>query len=160
VLIEGTVLDQSPGQPGTPCVSKDSMETQMEYIHLQMPITGLWNNESITGVPVVLTAIDSDNNVIDLGTTTTNGYYGTFSMAWTPTKEDTYTIIASFAADDSYGSSSAATAVTVGPAPETPPTPEIPTPVDNTMLLYGILAAVIIAIIASLAALAIVLGKR
>jgi hypothetical protein len=153
VLIEGTVLDQSPGQPGTPCVSKDSMETQMEYIHLQMPITGLWNNESITGVPVVLTAIDTDFNVIDIGTTTTNGYYGTFSMAWTPPKEGTYTITASFAADDSYGSSSAATAVTVGPAPapiEFPPTTQ---PVDNTMLLYGILIAVVIAIVLALVAI-------
>ena len=25
VLIEGTVLDMSPAQPGTPCISKDSM---------------------------------------------------------------------------------------------------------------------------------------
>jgi hypothetical protein len=136
------------------------METQMEYLHLQMPITGLWNNETITGVPVVLTAIDSDNNVIDIGTATTNGYYGTFSMAWTPTKEDTYTIIASFAADDSYGSSSAATAVTVGPAPapiEFPPTTE---PVDNTMLLYGILITVIIAIVLALIAILLIFRKR
>jgi hypothetical protein len=158
--IKGTVLDQSPGQPGTPCVSKDSMETQMEYIHLQMPITGLWNNESITGVPVYIYALDSNNNVIDIGTATTNGYYGTFSMAWTPPNEDTYTIIASFAADDSYGSSSAATAVTVGPAPEPiefPPTAE---PVDNTMLLYGILVTVIIAIVLALIAILLIFRKR
>jgi outer membrane protein assembly factor BamB len=57
--IKGTVLDQSPAQPGTPCVSKDSMTTQMENIHMQMPITGLWGNESLTGVPVTLTAIGS-----------------------------------------------------------------------------------------------------
>ena len=30
VMIEGTVLDQSLAQPGTPCVSKDSMSLQME----------------------------------------------------------------------------------------------------------------------------------
>ena len=35
IVIEGTVLDQSPAQPNTPCVSKDSMQTQMEYLHLQ-----------------------------------------------------------------------------------------------------------------------------
>jgi hypothetical protein len=74
-------------------------------------------------------------------------------MAWTPPKEDTYTITASFASDDSYGSSSAATGLSVGPAPETPSTPEIPTPVDNTMLLYGILALVVIAILIGIAAL-------
>jgi outer membrane protein assembly factor BamB len=153
VLIEGTVLDQSPGQPGTPCVSKESMETQMEYLHLQMSIDGLWHNETITGVPVSLTAIGSDNSYYDLGTVTSDGYYGTFEFAWTPPNEDTYKIIASFNADDSYGSSSAATAVTVGPAPapiEFPPATE---PVDNTMLLYGILIAVVIAIVLALVAI-------
>ena len=111
MVIKGTVLDQSPAQPGTPCVSKDSMTTQMEYLHMQCPIDGIWGNETITGVPVTLTAIDSNGTVIDFGTTTTNGYYGTFSMAWTPPNEDTYQIIATFAGDESYGSSAAATAV-------------------------------------------------
>ena len=115
VLIKGNVLDQSPGQPDTPCVSKDSMNTQMEYLHLQLPIDGIWHNETITGVPVYLTAIDSDNNVIDIGMATTNGYSGTFGFQWTPTKEGLYEIIASFAADDSYGSSGASTFVSVGP---------------------------------------------
>jgi len=121
MLIKGTVTDQSPGQPDTPCVSADSMQTQMEYLHLQLPMDGIWHNETITGVPVYLTAIDSDNNVYDLGTVTTNGYYGIFSYAWTPPKEDVYTIMASFMGDDSYGSSSAATAVNVGPAPSPGP---------------------------------------
>ena len=160
VLIEGTVLDQSPAQPNTPCVSKDSMMTQMEYLHKQQSITGLWNNETITGVPVTLTAIGSKGTVIDIGSVTTNGYYGTFSKAWTPPNEDTYTITASFAADDSYGSSSAATAVTVGPAPVTPSTPENITPVDYNPLLYGILVAVVIAIVIGIAAILIALRKR
>ena len=66
VLIKGTVLDQSPAQPNTPCVSKDSMSQQMEYLHLQQPIGGLWNNVTIIGVPVSLTAIDSNGTVIRL----------------------------------------------------------------------------------------------
>jgi outer membrane protein assembly factor BamB len=147
ITIKGTVLDQSPGQPGTPCVSKDSMETQMEYLHLQMPIDGLWNNETITGVPVTLTAIGSDGTVIDIGSTTTNGYYGTFNHAWTPPAEGTYEILASFAGDDSYGSSTAATGVTVGPAPEPYPEPVQPeAPPDNTPMFVGSTAAIIIAI--------------
>jgi hypothetical protein len=154
VVIKGTVLDMSPGQPGTPCVSKDSMTTQMEYLHLQMPITGLWNNETITGVPVTLTAIGSDDTVYDLGTTTTNGYGGTFGMAWTPEKEGTYTIYASFAADDSYGSSQATTTVAVGPAPAPyPEPPEVPVSADYSMLLYAILVAVIIAIVLAIVAI-------
>ena len=160
VLIEGTVLDQSPGQPGTPCVSKDSMTLQMEHLHIAQPLNGIYGNETITGVPVVLTAIGSDGSVIDIGTTTTNGYYGTFSYVWTPPNEGMYTITASFAADDSYGSSSAATGLSVGPAVEPITFPEQPVPVDNTMLLYGILAAVVIAIILAIAAIFIVLQKR
>jgi len=113
VLIEGTVLDQSPGQPGTPCVSKESMTLQMEHIHIAQPLDGIYHNETITGVPVTLTAIGSDGTVIDLGAVTTNGYYGTFSYAWTPPEEGTYEIIASFAADDSYGSSEASTYISV-----------------------------------------------
>ena len=143
VLIEGTVLDISPAQEGTPCVSGASMTTQMEYLHLQRPINGIWGNDVITGVPVTLTALDSTGDYIDLGTVTSDGYYGTFCLAWTP-DEGTYQIIASFAGDDSYGSSSATTYVTVGPAasasvpiePEEPtpeqPTPEEPTPEQPT----------------------------
>jgi hypothetical protein len=118
VLIEGTVLDQSSAQPGTPCVSKESMTTQMEYLHMQFPIGGIEGDAVITGVPVSLSAVDESGNPVEIGTTTTNGYFGTFAYAWTPPDEGTYEIIATFAGDDSYGSSGAATAVTVGPAAE------------------------------------------
>jgi hypothetical protein len=163
VLIEGTVMDMSPGdqgsttnptarldsptKPGTvPCVSAASMETQMEYLYMQHPIDGLYHNETITGVPVTLTAIKSDGSVIDIGKTTTNGYYGTFSQAWTPPDEGTYQILASFAGDDSYGSSSAATAVTVGLAPAETVAPVITTTAQDNMPLYGATAAIIVAI--------------
>jgi outer membrane protein assembly factor BamB len=159
VVIKGTVSDMSPAQPGTPCVSADSMTTQMEYLHMQLPINGLYHNITMTGVPVVLTALDSSNNPISIGTVTTNPYYGTFSFAWTPPKVDTYTITASFVGDDSYGSSSAATAVSFGQAPTVPIQPQTQTP-DYTMLLYGILVAVVIAIIIGLVAIALVLRKR
>ncbi len=152
ITITGSVLDMSPGQPGTPCVSADSMSTQMQYLHIQYPIDGIWHNETITGVPVLLTAISQDGmECIDLGTTTTEGYYGTFGFTWTPQTEGTYEIVASFAGDDAYGSSAAATWITVGPAasaggtitPEpqepssggttpTEPTPEEPTPEQPT----------------------------
>jgi hypothetical protein len=36
-LITGTVLDLSPAQPDTPCVSKDSMDAMMAHIHVQTP---------------------------------------------------------------------------------------------------------------------------
>jgi outer membrane protein assembly factor BamB len=133
VVIKGTVLDMSPAQEGTPCVSADSMSLQMEYLHLQRPIGGIWENETMTGVPVTLTAMKSDGSYYDLGTVTTSGYYGTFGLAWTPPEEGTYEIVASFEGDDSYGSSGASTFISVGPAPspaiepETEPPTEAPT---------------------------------
>jgi len=146
VLIQGTVLDQSPAQSGTPCVSKESMATQMEYVHVQKPIDGIEHNLTITGVPITLTAIDSNGTVTDIGKVTTNGYYGTFSREWTPPKEDRYTIIAQFAGDDSYGSSSAGTGLLVGPAPEATPPPEVPVIPDYTLPIVGAAIAVIIAV--------------
>ncbi|MEM2098550.1 MAG: PQQ-binding-like beta-propeller repeat protein [Candidatus Bathyarchaeia archaeon] len=147
ILIEGTVLDMSPAQPGTPCVSKDSMKTQMEYLHKQMPIDGIWHNETITGVPVLLTAIDPNGNTQTIGEVTTNGYYGTFSCPWTPEIEGTYTIIATFAGDDSYGSSAAATSIYVGPAPApTPTAPPPEAPIDYTWTIIGMGIAIIIAV--------------
>jgi hypothetical protein len=160
VVLTGSVLDMSPAQPGTPCVAKESMSLQMEYLHLQRPISGLWGNATVTGVPVTLTAIGSDGSVVDIGTVTTNGYYGTFSKAWTPPAEGTYEIIASFAGDDSYGSSAASTAVAVGPATEQITIPEQIVPPDYTMTIVGVGIAVAIAVIVAVAAVGMILYRK
>jgi hypothetical protein len=146
VVIKGTVLDQSPAQPNTPCVSKDSMKTQMEYLHMQFPIDGTWHNVTMTGVPVTLMAIDSNGAYTDIGTATTSAYYGTYEMAWTPPAEGTYKIVASFAGDDSYGSSGASTAVSVGPAPAEIIIPEQVTPPDYTMTIVGMGLVLLVAV--------------
>jgi WD40 repeat protein len=160
IMIEGSVLDLSPAQPGTPCVAQESMRTQMEYLHFNAPIAGIWGNETITGVPVSLTAIGEDGTTYDLGTAVTNGYSGVFGMAWAPPAEGEYEIIASFGPDESYGSSSSTTAVLVGPEAEAYPTPVAPEqPVDNSSLLYGILAAVIVAIVLGIVAVLFTLKK-
>jgi hypothetical protein len=134
MVIAGSVIDMSPGDQGTftnptappdsatapgtvPCVSADSMKTMMEYKYMQFPIDGTWHNATMTGVPVSLTAIAADGSYINIGTVTTDAYHGTFGTAWTPPTEGTYHIVASFAGDDSYGSSSASTTIIVGPAP-------------------------------------------
>ncbi len=177
VVIKGTVMDMSPGdqgsnfnptapldsntEPGTvQCVSKDSMATLMEYLYMQHPIDGLNHDQILTGVPVSLTAIDSSNNVISIGTVTTNGYYGTFSMSWTPPKQETYTITAAFGGDDSYGSSSAATSLSVGPAAEKQQAIEIPTQIDYTMTIVYAAVAIIVAVAILIAVAVLLLRKR
>ena len=160
-VLTGTVLDQSPGQPGTPCVSKESMTTQMEYLHMQYPIGGIWNNITMTGVPVTLTAIDDNGNPTNIGTTTTNAYYGTFELTWTPPATGTYQIISTFAGDDSYGSSGAVTYIAVHDAPTASPTP-LPITFDavNNMTLTAVIGAAIAIIIAIAIATVILIRRR
>jgi hypothetical protein len=160
VVIKGTVTDLSPAQPGTPCVSKESMSTQMEYLHRQMPIGGLWGNVTITGVPVILTAIDPNGNTINIGTATSNGYYGTYSYTWTPPNEGNYQILATFAGDESYGSSGASTAISVGPAPVVPTQAPTPTPLSNPPYETYTVGSAIAIIIAVAIATLLILRKR
>lgn len=165
ITIKGTVLDMSPAQPGTPCASADSMTTQMEYLHMQHPIDGVGHNEIITGVPVILTAMTEDGSYVDIGTTTTNGYYGTFGMEWTPPDEGKYEILASFVGDESYGSSGATTYVTVGPAPEEVDLDPVESSVSNVedsvnSLTTYIIVILVIAIIGLVIALYLALKPR
>jgi PQQ-like domain len=160
VVIKGTVMDQSPAQPNTPCVSHDSMKTQMEYLHRQLPIDGIWHSSTIAGVKVSLTALDSNGNYEDLGIVTTDGYYGTFSITWTPPIAGDYKIIASFAGDDSYGSSTASTTMSVGPtSTASPTTVSEQVTADYSMTIIGTGLAVIVAV-AIVGALIMLMFKR
>jgi hypothetical protein len=121
VVISGTVLDKSPGDQGSttnptartdfptnvPCISDNSMATYMQYLYEQQPIDGLPHSITVTGVPVSIDAVDPNGNSIHIATVTSNAK-GTFGYTWTaPNILGQYTIQATFAGDDSYGSSSA-----------------------------------------------------
>jgi outer membrane protein assembly factor BamB len=160
LVIQGTLLDLSPGQPGTPCVSAASMTTQMEYIHMQKPIDGIWHNETITGVPVMLTAIDSNNNPTDLGTVTTDGYYGSFSKTWTPPNVGDYKIIASFAGDNSYGSSSASTTVSITEVANSTPTATQNQNDYSMMIIESTIAIIIVIVVAVTIATLLILRRK
>jgi hypothetical protein len=91
-----------------------------------------------------------------IGTATTDSS-GNFIFPWTPTFASTYTITAIFSGSGSYGSSTATTGLSVGTVQTTSggsqtPVSQVQTP-DNTMLLYVILVAVVVAIILSLIAI-------
>jgi hypothetical protein len=113
VFLTGTVLDLSPAQKGTPCVSKESMAAQMEYLHMQTQIGGIHSNVTMVGVPVLLSVIDPNGNYKEIATVTSDGYSGTFGYAWQPEIAGEYTITATFLGDDSYDSSFATTYLTV-----------------------------------------------
>ena len=143
-IISGTVLDQSPAQAGTPCVSKESMTAWMEYLHMQTQIP-----MDVVGVPVSIDAVDPNGNSIHIATVTTD-MSGTFGYAWTPEIAGEYKITATFAGDDSYGSSWAQTYATVAEAPQASPTPSAISfdAINNTVTttIVGGVVAIIIAI--------------
>jgi len=141
VVLKGTVLDQSPAQAGTPCVSKESMTEWMEYLHMQHSIPA-----SVTGVPVSLDVIDANNNLQHIATVTTDGLSGTFGYTWEPEIPGQYTVTASFMGDDSYGTSFATTYVGVVEAPPATAAPEPPVIPDYTLAILCVGIAMILAV--------------
>jgi hypothetical protein len=155
VIISGTVLDQSPGQPGTPCVSKESMTEMMEYIHMQHQMPA-----NVIGVPVSIDAVDPNGNYVHIGDAVSDAS-GTFSYTWTPTIAGDYTITATFMGDDSYGSSWAETHATVVNAPAASPSPsQINVDSINSNLTTTIIAGVVAIIITVILVGLLILRKK
>jgi hypothetical protein len=162
IVLTGTVLDQSPAQPGTACVSKDSMTTWMQYLHMQQPLTGLWGNETITGVPVSLDAVDPNGNFVHIATVTSDGTTGAFGYTWKPEIAGDYKVTATFAGDDSYSSSWATTyASAVSPTATTQPSATTSTAnYATTTDLMTYMAIGIVAIIIAIAIVGLVLYRK
>jgi hypothetical protein len=162
IMIKGTVLDQSPAQPNTPCVSKESMTTQMQYLHKQQPIDGLWHNETISGVPVSLDAVDPNGNYIHIADVVSDGYTGSFGYTWLPETAGQYTVTATFKGDGSYGSSFATTYVSMNEpiaASQTPTTTSF-TNLATTTDLMTYIAVAAIAIIIAVALVGVLLLRK
>jgi hypothetical protein len=138
-LLTGTILDLSPAQPGAPCVSKESVAAQMEYIHLQTSIGGILGDVMMIGVPVSLDVLDPNGNYYNIGMVTSDGYSGTFAYdGWTPDVAGLYAITATFMGDESYGSSYATTYLTVAEGADNG---------TNNTVLYAVIGATIAIIV-------------
>jgi len=68
--------------------------------------------------------------------------------------------MATFAGDDSYGSSLATTTVSVGSAPAPINFPTQSQPVDYTMTIIGAAIGIVIAVVIAVAAAVLILRKR
>jgi hypothetical protein len=164
VLIEGTVTDQSPSGKrntndrldfvlkGTPAISDEDQEAWMEYMFMQQQIP-----TNAKGVEVTLDAIDSNNNFVHIGTTTSD-ITGKFAYAYTPEVPGTYQIIATFAGSKAYGSSFDQSYLTVDPAPATPAAPE-PLPAQPPVDMYILYATIAIIIAIAIVGLLILRKK-
>ena len=150
VMIKGTVTDQSPGTKDTPAISDEDMTDWMEYIYMQKV-----KPTNAKGVEVSLDVIDSNGNYRTIGTATTDSS-GTFGLLWEPDIPGQYTVQATFAGSESYGSSSAQTYLGVVEAPQPTPSPD-PTPAPQTDTYV---AGSTIAIIAAIAVVALLLLRK
>ena len=150
VMIKGTVTDVSPGTQGdalklrfpngVPAISDDSQSDWMLYVYKQLA-----RPTDATGVQVDLTATDSSNNVVNIGSTTSDSY-GNFGFSWKPTTAGTYKITAAFKGSNSYYGATSTTYLTVTEAPQPPatqPQQEIP---DYTWTILGTGIAIILAV--------------
>ena len=98
------------------------------------------------GVPVQLYAVDPNGNIQDIGTVTSDSL-GHYEIMWEPPVEGTYKVLASFAGDESYWSSSAEAALGVTEAPQANGAGEqVAVAADNTLLFAAVIVAVIVAI--------------
>lgn len=164
LVIRGTVTDTAAGTEqdaiarrfpnGVPAMSDESMGSWMEYVYMQKP-----KPTDITGVEVVLSVVDANNNNREIGRATSDSD-GFFSLAWQPDIEGKYTVYASFAGSESYWPSHAVTALVVDPAPAPAESPEYPQPVDNTMTVVGVGVALLAAIAIVGVVLAMLLMKK
>ncbi len=117
VIIEGTVMDNSPGLAstaiklrfpnGVAAVSDESQSQWMMYVYKQFE-----QPTNATGVPVVISVVDANGNYRTVGTTTADAN-GFFSFEWTPDITGKYTIYATFEGSHAYYSSFAQTAISV-----------------------------------------------
>jgi hypothetical protein len=127
VVIRGTITDISAGTTqneqaarfpnGVPCVSDASMSAWMAYVYEDqiLPI-------NVTGVPVVLSVVDSNNNCREIGTVTSDAS-GMFSLTWAPDISGDFTVYATFAGSQGYFGSSAETSLHATPEHEATPAP-------------------------------------
>jgi hypothetical protein len=140
--ITGTVLDMSPAQKGTAAISDESMDAWMEYKHMQMP-----KPTNAIGVPVQLTAIDPNGNLINIGTATSDSD-GEYGFSWAPEVAGLYRVMATFAGSESYGTSTDSTYFTAvdAPAATAAPTPQPQTAADLYFVpaIVGLLVVMII----------------
>jgi len=126
VLIDGTVMDVSPGteditlksrfSKGVPAVSDESMSDWMLYVYKQFP-----RPEDVEGVNVTLHIQDPHGDYYSA--TVTSDRNGVFSHMWAPDIVGEYHVTAMFEGSNAYYPSQETTTFGVDQAPEAYPQP-------------------------------------
>ncbi|MBN1245554.1 PQQ-binding-like beta-propeller repeat protein [Candidatus Bathyarchaeota archaeon] len=166
VMIKGTMTDQTPmgrrnvnnllefSLKGTPAISDEDMQAWMEYKFM-----GQAYPADAEGVEVVLSVMDPNGNMYEIGRTTSD-IEGNYGYAFEPLVPGTYQVIATFEGTASYYPSSATTYLTVDEAPAATAEPT-PVPASAADLYFmPVSIGIIVAIIAVGIVLILMLRKR
>jgi hypothetical protein len=165
IVIRGTVTDIASGTTqteqaarfpnGVAAVSDESQSVWMEYVYMQKP-----RPTNATGVPVVISVVDANNNYRTIGTVTSDSD-GFYSLNWKPDIEGKYTVYALFSGSESYWPSHAVTAFAVDPAPTTPtPQPTQTTSMADLYFLPLSIGTILAVIVMGALLLVLMLRKR
>jgi hypothetical protein len=164
VLVEGMVTDISPGTEeyartarfpnGVPAVSDENMSDWMLYVYKQFE-----RPADITGVEVVVSVLDPNNNSYEVGRTTSDDS-GFFSVEFTPEVPGKYIVVASFDGSGAYYGSFDRTAISVKEAPVATPEPTPPPTSTADLYLVPGIVGIIVAIAVVGAILMLMLRKR
>jgi len=164
IVIRGTVMDISAGTKqneqaadfpnGVPAVSDASQSAWMQYVYMQKP-----KPTDATGVPITLSVIDSNGNLRQIGSTTSDTS-GMFTYTWMPDIQGNYTVIATFAGSQSYWGSSAETSFYASAVHATPTPTTSQTNLATTSDLITYMAVGVIAIIIAIAVVGLLILRK
>jgi hypothetical protein len=132
----------------------------MEYVYHQRPMP-----TNATGVPVDITLIDPNHNIVNLPATASDAS-GHFSVAVSTNTlaagTGMYTVIASFPGTNAYYPSSAESSFVVTSAPATPPptAPPVTGLASTGSLELGIAAVIIVIVVIGIVLAVLTVRKR
>ena len=131
------------------------MGAWMDYTYMQKP-----KPTNATGVQVMLTALDPNGNIENIGNVTSDSM-GSYSIAWAPPVAGTYTITAVFSGSNSYFDSNTETHIEVSTAvPTTTPEPTAPAPMTDTYIAYSAVGIIVTIIVVAIVLALLILRKR
>jgi outer membrane protein assembly factor BamB len=164
MVISGSVIDISAGTKlseqamrfpnGVPAVSDRSQGAWMEYVYMQQP-----KPIDATGVSVILSVMDSNNNYRTIGNTNSDAN-GKFAFTWKPDITGDYTVIASFVGSEAYYASSDETFFTVSEPPSIATAQPTQAPSAADLYFIPAIAGLFIAVIICIAMIALLLIKH
>jgi hypothetical protein len=129
------------------------MTAWMQYVYMQQD-----KPTNTTGVPIVVSVVDSNGNQRTIGTTTSDAS-GKWALTWTPDIQGNYTVIAKFAGSESYyGSSDEAFFTAASAAASQTPAPAVSS--DNTQYYVIGVGVAIIAVVAIVGALIMLMLRK